>query len=237
MFTQTAQAPQWLLSSWIRSCLAAGATANEAELIGTCRDLLDRWSEPGRLYHGPRHLVAVLTHVDELAEEAHDPDLVRLAAWYHGAVFSAQAKQAYSNQAGEDEVASGALAREQLTGLGVPVATAERVSALVTNLVRHKPVKADLDSGVLNDADLAILKADPQRYREYLVDIRQEYAHIPVLDFVRTRLRIISKLLDRPHLYTTAAAAAWEDTARQNLIAERARLEKEATALELHCAE
>ncbi len=233
MFTQTDQAPQWLLSSWIRSCVAAGATANEAELISACRCLLDYWSGPERIYHGLKHLVDVLTHVDELAEEAHRPDLVRLAAWYHGAVFSAQAKLAYTNKAGEDEVASGAFARQQLTGLGVPTEIADRVSFLVSNLVRHKPLRTDEDSAVLNDADLAILKSDPQHYKQYLLEIRSEYAHIPVLDFVRTRMRIVTKLLDRPNLFTTAGAAAWEDAARQNLIGEQARLQRELARLEL----
>lgn len=120
MFTETTEIPQWLLSSWLRSCQAAGATANDAELIAVCRDLIDRWNGEDRCYHGVKHLVDVLTHVDELAAEAQDPDLVRLAAWYHGAVFSAEAHRAYANEAGEDEVASGVLARTQLASLGVP---------------------------------------------------------------------------------------------------------------------
>lgn len=231
MFTKTDQAPQWLLSSWIRSCKAAGATAHEADLVSACRTLLDRWSGPGRVYHGTKHLVDVLSHVDELIEEAHHPDLVRLAAWYHGAVFSAESKLAYANQAGEDEEASGAFARAQLSSIGVPAQTAERVSNLVTNLVRHKPVRSDVDSAVLNDADLAILKSDPQHYKQYLIAIRQEYSHIPLLDFVRTRLRIVTKLLDRPQLFTTAGAAGWEDPARQNLTGELARLELELATL------
>ena len=181
MFTKTDQAPQWLLSSWLRSCVAAGATANEAELISACRCLLDYWSGPER----------------------------------------------------EDEVLSGAFARQQLMELGVPAETADRVSFLVSNLVRHKPVQTDEDSAVLNDADLAILKSDPQLYKQYLLEIRSEYAHIPVLDFVRTRLRIVAKLLERPNLFTTAGAASWEDAARQNLIGEQARLERELSRLEL----
>jgi len=224
MFTKTEQAPQWLLASWIRSCVAAGATANEGELVSSCRALLDCWSGPERIYHGPKHLVDVLMHVDELAEEAHAPDLVRLAAWFHGSGFSAQARSAYANKAGEDEVASGARARLQLMDLGVSADTAERVSNLVTNLVRHQLVRSDLDSAVLNDADLAILKSDPQHYKEYLRAIREEYAHIPTIDFVRTRLHITAKLLARPQLFTTVGAAGWEDPARENLTAERARL-------------
>ncbi len=231
MFTDTASAPQWLLSSWIRSCQAAGAQANEPELIAVCRDLLDRWADPARTYHGLKHLVDVLTHVDELAEEATDPDLVRLAAWYHGAVFSAETKLAYANAAGEDEVASAALAREQLLGLGVPEEQVEKVARMVTALVRHKAVKKDSDCCVLVDADLAVLKSDPQRYSLYTKAIRAEYAHIPAEDFVRARLRIVTRLLGRAQLFSTAAASAWDDAARQNLEWEQARLSKELRSL------
>lgn len=227
MFSETAQAPQWLLSSWIRSCQAVGATANEPTLIATCRDLLDRWSAPGRHYHGLRHLTDVLTHVDELSEEATDPDLVRLAGWYHGAVFSAESAAAYANAGGEDEVASAALAREQLGALGVPEEAVNKVASMVTKLVRHKAVKADSDCAVLVDADLAILKSDPQRYREYVKAIRAEYEHIPQEDFIRARLRIVTRLLDRAQLYSTAAASTWDDVARQNLVWEQSRLAKE----------
>lgn len=232
MFAQTTEAPQWLLSSWIRSCQAVGATANEPELVAICRGLLNRWSEEDRTYHGLKHLVDVLSHVDELAEEAADPDLVRLAAWYHGAVFSAAAKVAYANAAGEDEEASAALARKQLLEIGVPEERVEKVASMVTKLVRHKAVKADTDCAVLVDADLAILKSDPQRYKLYLKAIRDEYAHIPPIDFVRARLRIVTKLLERDQLFSTAASHAWEDPARQNLVAEQARLVKELKKLE-----
>lgn len=231
MFTETAQAPQWLLNSWIRSCQSAGATANEPSLIAVCRDLLDRWSEPSRSYHGLRHLIDVLTHVDELAEEATDADLVRLAAWYHGAVFSAESKIAYANAGGEDEVASAALAREQLGTLGVPETAIDKVASMVTKLVRHKAVRSDSDCAVLLDADLAVLKSDPQRYREYTKAIRAEYAHIPVEDFVRARLRIVTRLLERPVLFSTAAALGWDDAARQNLEWEQARLARELRTL------
>lgn len=227
MFTETAQAPQWLLSSWIRSCVAAGATANEADMIAACRRLLDRWAEPNRTYHGLRHLVDVLTHVDELAEEATDPNLVRLAAWYHGAVFSAESKLAYANVAGEDEVASAAVARQELSALGVPEERIEKVASMVTKLVRHKAVKTDSDCAILLDADLAVLRSDPQRYRQYVKAIRDEYAHIPDEDFVRARLRIVTKLLQRTQLFSSSAAVMWDDQARQNLEWEQARLAKE----------
>ncbi|MBI9114543.1 HD domain-containing protein [Sanguibacter suaedae] len=232
MLPGNTDAPQWLLSSWVRSCRAVGATATEAGLQEVGRALLDRWSGPGRVYHTVRHLADVLSKVDELAEETHEPDVVRLAAWYHGAVFSAASKDAYASHGGEDEVASAALAREELRGLGVSERDTDRVSELVSALVRHKSLPNDFDCAVLCDADMGVLATEPQRYKAYLADIRKEYEHIPVRDYLEARKRIVTKLLGRENLYASPLAACWEEAARQNLIAESARVDKELRKLD-----
>ncbi|RMI08800.1 HD domain-containing protein [Cellulomonas triticagri] len=219
-------APQWLTSAFVRSAKGAGATAPDDRLRETAADLLERWSGTGRTFHNLRHLTDVLARVDELAEETHEPELVRLAAWYHGAVFDAAQVAAYANRGGEDEIASARLAREQLTDLGVPAAGVERVHQLVSALVRHVADPSDFDCAVLCDADLAMLAAEPQRYKAYLHDVREEYADIPLPDYIRARHRIVTKLLKRPSLFVSPLGAAWEEPARQNLAAELHKLGK-----------
>ncbi len=219
-------APQWLLSAFSRSAAGAGATASPERVREAGADLIERWTGAGRTYHNLRHLADVLARVDELAEETHEPELVRLAAWYHGAVFDAADVAAYANRGGEDEVASARLAREQLTDLGVPSPAVERVHTMVIALVRHAADPSDFDCAVLCDADLAMLAAEPQRYKAYLHDVREEYAGIPMPDYLRARVRIVRKLLARPSLFVSPLGAAWEEPARQNLGAELHKLEK-----------
>ncbi|KGM14080.1 HD domain-containing protein [Cellulomonas bogoriensis] len=225
-------APQWLMSTFTRACVGAGATAPADEVEEVGRLLLERWSEPGRHYHNLRHLSDVLARVDELAEETHEPDLVRLAAWYHGAVFDAAEHASYARRGGEDEQASADLARTELTALGVPSDGVERVAELVIAIARHNPGTDDFDCAVLCDADLAMLASEPQRYRAYLADVRAEYAHLPVEEFVRARIAILRRLEARTHLFTSPLGAAWEEPARQNVAAELHRLEKELTRIE-----
>ena len=52
-------------------------------------ELLERWNEPQRRYHSVTHLRAVLRAVDVLEAdgESFDGTAVRLAAWFHTAVF------------------------------------------------------------------------------------------------------------------------------------------------------
>jgi predicted metal-dependent HD superfamily phosphohydrolase len=180
-------APQWLPAAFVRSVLAVGATAPRSEIEATCRRLLERWQEPDRHFHNLKHLVDVLARVDELAEETHHPDLVRLAAWYHGAVFSSTPSKAYSRSGGEDEAASAELAREELGALGVPGPALDRIGELILNLKRHETKSRDIDCLALSDADLAVLAADPQHYQAYRKKVRAEYAHLPARHYVEAR--------------------------------------------------
>jgi predicted metal-dependent HD superfamily phosphohydrolase len=224
-------APEWLIAEWMRTLAGAGATADEAQVRATGQRLLDRWSAPGRHFHNLRHLAEVLARVDELSEETHEPDLVRLAAWYHGAIFTAEEKASYAHRGGEDEQASAALAKVELSELGLPPAAVDRVAMLVTALRRHASRPDDFDCAVLCDADLAMLAGDPQRYKTYLADIRAEYSHLPVEEFVRARIEILKKLDARPTLFSSPLGTAWEAPARQNVQAELHRLEKELARL------
>ncbi|GAA2726451.1 HD domain-containing protein [Cellulomonas aerilata] len=225
-------APQWLLSAWSASCREAGATAAPEQVRAVGQRLIERWSEPGRHFHNIKHLVHVLSRVDELAQETHEPDLVRLAAWYHGAIFDAAQKAAYANRGGEDEVASAELARTELAALGIPERRVERVAELVVALVRHTATPGDFDCAVLCDADLAMLAAEPQRYKSYLKDLRAEYAHVPFEDYLRARAAILTKFQKRSSLFASPLGAAWEEPARQNVAAELHRIRKELASLE-----
>ncbi|NMR20300.1 hypothetical protein [Cellulomonas fimi] len=225
-------APQWLVSAWVRTCVGAGATASPDEIRGVGERLIERWSGPGRHFHDLKHLADVLARVDELAEETHQPEVVRLAAWYHGAIFDAADTAAYANRGGEDEVASAELARAELVGLGVPEDRAQRVHDLVIALRRHASDPSDFDCAVLCDADLGVLASEPQRYKAYLRDVRAEYSHLPLEHYVRARIRILTKLLGRSALFLSPLGAAWEEPARQNVSAELQRLQKELLAIE-----
>lgn len=228
-----ADAQQWLLAAFVRTATTAGATAASDEIENTGRTLLEQWGSEGRCYHDLRHLIEVLAHVDELIQEAHEPALVQLAAWYHGSIFDSCEKTTYENRGGEDEHASAEVARVELTALGVPADRVERVAGMVSQLMGHSPDPSDVDATVLCDADLATLATEPQRYKEYVSELRREYAHIPTLPYLLARKAIISKLLARPTIFHSPLAQAWEDPARQNLTGELHRINKELTAAAL----
>ena len=225
------EAPQWLLPAFTRSVKAIGAT-QPPEAIGSAGELLiERWSTPDRRFHNLRHLIDMLARVDELAEESHDPDIMRVACWYHGCVFSSDVEEVIRGNGGEDETASAAFAEADLRHLGVPMETIKRVCCLIVNLKRHMLDEHDIDAQALIDADLGTLAVDPQTYAEYVRLLREEYSHIPVEEYLRGRLTIVSRLLDREHLFHSPLGERWEHPARENLAAEQRRLNEKLTKL------
>lgn len=224
-------APQWLIPSWLRACREAGATASDAEIEHLGRQLIAHWREPSRRFHTLRHVVEVLSRVDELAEETHAPALVRIAAWYHGAVFCPGGDP--NNRPGEDKLSSAALAKKQLPAIGLAPEDVERVSQLVSALHRHVALDpADVDAAVLSDADIAVLAVEPQRYATYLKTLREEYAHLPLGEYLAARVSIITALLSRRRIFRSPRGSQWEETARQNLQLELHRVRKELAKLD-----
>ncbi|MCW8375614.1 HD domain-containing protein [Streptomyces justiciae] len=203
-----------LRSRWLRALLAA--RADDSCAISPHRyadDLLRRWQEPQRRYHTVEHLAAVLDRIDVLEEYADDPNAVRLAAWFHDAV--------YLPERSTNEERSARLAERALPEAGIPSATTAEVARLVRLTVTHDPADDDRDGQVLCDADLAILAAPPSAYAAYTAAVREEYHFVPNEAFREGRSAVLRQLLDLPRLFRTPyGAAEWEATARYNLAAE-----------------
>ncbi|MET7566993.1 hypothetical protein ABZT04_00585 [Streptomyces sp. NPDC005492] len=199
-----------LRARWTRALEGARAPGGGPDPAPYAENLLVRWQEPQRHYHTLTHLTAVLDHVDVLEKHAADPDVVRLAAWFHDAV--------YLPDRSENEERSARLAERALAEAGVPDAKTAEVARLVRLTVTHAPADDDRDGQVLCDADLAILAAPPSAYAAYTAAVREEYAFVPNEAFREGRSAILRQLLDLPRLFRTPyGAAEWEATARYNL--------------------
>jgi predicted metal-dependent HD superfamily phosphohydrolase len=207
-----------LEEDWVAAVRAAEATADADSVAAAGAELLARWRAPERRYHDAEHLAEVLDGVDALAASARDAAAVRLAAWFHDAV--------YDGRPGDDEQRSADLAGVVLTSLGVPADRIAQVRRLVLLTAAHDPAPGDDDGAVLSDADLAILASPPERYGRYVRAVREEYPHVPEDMFRAGRAAVLRALDAAPRLYRTAAARErWEDPARANLARELTALE------------
>ena len=176
-------------------------------------ELLAAWDRDG--YHDLLHLTEVLDRLDAMstAGAGFDATTVRLAAWFHDAV--------YLPDRSENEERSARLAERALAEAGVSDAKTAEVARLVRLTVTHDPADDDPDGQVLCDADLAILASPPSAYAAYTTAVREEYHFVPSDAFREGRAAILRQLLDLPRLFRTShGTAEWEATARYNLTAE-----------------
>jgi predicted metal-dependent HD superfamily phosphohydrolase len=202
-----------LLGAWLALVDTHSFSPHAAEIGAS---LIAAWSQPHRRYHTITHLCDVLRHVDELAAHAHDPDAVRLAAWYHDAVYRG---------APDDEEHSAQRAEKDLTALHLAPGLVGEVARLIRLTAIHNPVPGDRNGETLCDADLAILAAPADRYAAYSTAVRAEYAHLPQQTFATGRSTILQALLDEPAVYRTSHARQhWETQARNNIRAELQQL-------------
>lgn len=197
-----------LIDRWRTALRDAGCPS--ASVDGAGEALLDRWREPHRRYHTVAHLTAMLS----IVESATAP--VRLAVWYHDAVYDPRA-------AGDaNERASAALASTELTTLGLPAPVVAEVHRLVLLTATHAAEPGDDNGALLCDADLAILASPPAEYDVYAAAVREEYAHVPDEAFRAGRAAVLSHLLALPTLYRLHTE--WEEPARANVARELAVL-------------
>lgn len=172
-------------------------------------ELVRRYAEPHRAYHGLQHLAECLDMRSRLGRIAPSPAEVDLALWFHDAIYD---PRAHDNEARSaqwlDEVAGSA-------GLGAAVRARLRALVLVT---RHDGTPDSLDEAVLVDTDLAILGAMPARFDEYDRQIRAEYRHVPEVLYRHKRCQVLRGFNARERIYATQPYfQALEARARTNL--------------------
>lgn len=228
---------------WIADCAMAAPLAAREVVDDVGHDLLTRWSEKHRRYHGLTHLNEVLAALDRLcatrAVSAEDAAVAVLAAWFHDAVYSVN--PAASGQPGttgpapatgaatvSNEAASADLAEHHLSTLGVDAATRRRVTASVLDTEHHdlgSTAGEDPARVLLHDADLWILAAPVVRFDEYCAQVRAEYAHVPAATYARERSAVLRPFLVRDNVYRSEyARSTWGPAARENLARELTRL-------------
>ena len=220
-----ADAPQWLFSSFVDAMQEIGAGAPIPLLEAEARDLISRWNAKGRILHNTRHLIKTLARIDEIASTAHDPDVLRVALWYQGAVLN-RSFDVFQRGTNSDEQEFSALyhARSRMETLGLSEDVISRVQELMMALFTHRADPSDMDAQVLIDADLGMLAASPQDFKRFRESLREEYPDLCDTDYVRARRLAIKKILAREQIFHSPLALAWEETARANLEAESAKL-------------
>ena len=185
--------------------------------------MIAAWSEPHRRYHGLAHLAAVLGLVAQLEAAATDPAAVRLAAWYHDAVYDPTRQD---NEAGQCAAGAGGAARagsrraDRRRWSGWCCSPPATIRARATRTVRCSATPTS-----------PCWPGRPRPTRPMPRRSASEYGHLSDEVFTAGRIAVLEQLLALPELYRLPAVAAeWTPRARANLTAELALLRSRAAS-------
>jgi predicted metal-dependent HD superfamily phosphohydrolase len=198
----------------------------EGGLLDSVPDLLPelvrRYAEPHRVYHGIDHITAL---AQLFMDVAHGPGWrapieVALAILFHDAI--------YEPGRSDNEDRSAELAIETLRDAPINQAVdIDRIAEMIRATKSHDQLTHanDHDLAHFIDADMAIIGTPPHVYDAYAQAVRREFASIPSPMFNRGREAFLTKQLARTALFHTPwFRARYEDAARANLARELATL-------------
>lgn len=200
-----------LSARWHR--LAAPLVPDAARREAEFQRLAAAYQAPTRHYHNLQHLENLLNRLD--ATDLQDRVVVELAVWFHDVVYNALKS--------DNEARSAAEALQFLKDSTLEPLRQQRVAFLINRTADHtQPQPADdTDLLLFLDADLSILGAPADAYREYARQIRQEYRLVPDLLYRPGRRKVLAKMLATPELFRTPEMRTELDAAaRRNLAAE-----------------
>lgn len=154
----------------------------------TITDLCERWCEPHRSWHGPKHLADLL---QKIAKRYRGPaaTCLQLIALYHDAIYNPKAKD---NEEKSTELWLLSPASQKNKSLASPVAV-----ALLETKYKHRPSS---QLGVMfMELDCAALhaSASAQEKQEYEEGIRQEYLKIGWKKYKALRTKFLAKWGER----------------------------------------
>ncbi len=173
--------------------------------------LLEHYREPHRFYHTLKHIVAMLDEFEEVSHLVKNPHRVRMAIWYHDAVYE------QGDGTTSDEEKSAQLAASDLQRLGFQDEDNKDVCRLIL-MTNHKHHAYDVDAQVLLDLDLAILGKGKVEFDEYEMAISLEYSFVPKEIYTRERRKVLEMFRSRePRYHTTFFQHRYEATSQENL--------------------
>ncbi len=185
-----------------------------------------RWRElellyraDGRFYHTLRHVTHFLDCLARLSPSGLTSPAMRLAAFYHDAIYDAKRK--------DNEESSAKLMVEFGLEAGIAQSVIRDAQALILATRKHKVLRGRLneDSKLFLDCDLMILAASPSAYDRYAANVRLEYSHIATRDFKAGRADFMARFLERKRIFMSDAVhRQFEGAARKNLKRELTRL-------------
>jgi len=166
------------------------------------------YTAAGRHYHTLAHLNHLMTELSPYQNQFRHWDTIVFAIVYHDTI--------YSTRHFKNEVKSAKLAVNRLRYVGFPEPELERCRNLI--LATEKHGAGDYETNLFTDADLSILGAEPEPYRQYAAQVRKEYYIFPEILYQSGRKKVLRHFLSMPRIFKSQEFyERYEMKARMNL--------------------
>jgi predicted metal-dependent HD superfamily phosphohydrolase len=183
---------------------------NKAHELWT--ELEELYSGRGRHYHTLNHLLHLLECLSGNRPRIAHWNAVLFALYYHDAV--------YDPLKHDNEEKSAVLAEKRMHELGCGQAEIEKCRALILATKKHER-NSDNDINLFTDADLSVLGASAEVYKQYAINVRKEYSIYPDLLYKPGRRKVLQHFLAMPRIFKTDEFfTRYEKQARINLAEE-----------------
>lgn len=176
--------------------------------IDLSKELAGLYSQEHRHYHTLQHIDECLREFVEVSNYCENVIAVEMALWYHDIV--------YEPSSTVNERMSANKAVFDCIRLGVEYSFQTLVVDLV--LATRHVMEVSGDAAIVADIDLSILGRPWNRFSEYEQQIQEEYANVPIKDFIVGRSQLLDGLMRRTRIYQTDVFRdKYEKTARGNI--------------------
>lgn len=202
---------QW---RWTELCRHYGVKQTAA--IAEFQAIENAYREPGRAYHTLGHIRDCLRELSSFEGGIDNRFTVEMAIWFHDFVYSTKASD------NDNEIKSAAYAGAFCDQNGI----AKHVRENIKNLILYPTHKEEQsfysdiykDIKFFQDIDLSILGRSPEVFQAYEENIQKEYSHVPGMNFIEGRLKILMEFQDRKYIYETQIfGERYEKQARKNI--------------------
>lgn len=169
------------------------------------------YTKSDRHYHNLTHLENLLQELEPFKEKFANWDEIVFAIAYHDIV--------YNTLKSNNEEESATLAVKRLSAIDVPDWIVKNCQSIILATKKHE--EAEEPTSLFTDADLSILGAEENSYKQYTQQIRKEYKIYPDLIYNPGRKKVLNHFLNMERIFKTKEfGLKYEHQARLNLTEE-----------------
>jgi len=172
-------------------------------------EIVINYSKDNRYYHTLQHLQDLYDQLVLVKDKIENWNVVLFTLYYHDIIYKSTRK--------DNEEKSAKFASKRMTEIGMKE---DNIKLCFDQIIATKSHKYNLnkDTNYFTDADLSILGREPDSYKTYCQNIRNEYSIYPKFLYNRGRKKVINHFLSMNRIFKTQTFYnKFERQARLNL--------------------